>query len=387
MDFKKYITHTFMIIIIIVIALALIEELSVSFPKTNNIADSSGASVLLPFGKNNKYGYYSADSNVIISTQFLYATHFSGNWAYVEIRDIVFNNKNLVAWRGAALRKDGILFKYPRLSLIDSFNEGLARASKTITSGRISISNSLVGFINENGEWVIEAKYQHAFPFSEGLAAVAERNMSWGFIDKQGNHIFCPCYSEARSFSEGKAIIKHDDKNGVLFRNGNCVLLDNVRRIRDFKEGYAIAEIVQNSPEEAMVCILNDKAEICARLKDVKFEDNCQFGNELAPVKNTENLWGYINSKGEWAIVPQFVYASSFHEGKAGVCEIAQNGERVCGFIKPDGSYLIEPVYQGVGDFVNGFAPIEYVLDGPGERYVVLEKHIDINGHIIAHHL
>ena len=42
-------------------------------------------------------------------------------------------------------------------------------------------ANGKYGFKNKSGEIVVQAKYQDAFAFSEGLAAV-QLNEKWGFI-------------------------------------------------------------------------------------------------------------------------------------------------------------------------------------------------------------
>src|SRR5688572_3761124 len=47
------------------------------------------------------------------------------------------------------------------------------------------------GYINTAGELVIEARYDDAGPFSEGLASVNKRG-KWGFIDQNGNEIIEP---------------------------------------------------------------------------------------------------------------------------------------------------------------------------------------------------
>ena len=50
----------------------------------------------------------------------------------------------------------------------------------------VKTGNSMkVGFIDPQGQWVIEPKYEQAEPFSQGMAAVKE-NGKWGYIFRQG---------------------------------------------------------------------------------------------------------------------------------------------------------------------------------------------------------
>ena len=57
------------------------------------------------------------------------------------------------------------------------------------------------------GNWVIEAKFEYADSFSEGLA-VAKVEDKYGFIDKPGEFVIQPIYENALSFSEGFAPVK-----------------------------------------------------------------------------------------------------------------------------------------------------------------------------------
>jgi hypothetical protein len=68
---------------------------------------------------------------------------------------------------------------------IYSFSEGLAMARK----------DDLIGFINNKGEWIIEAQFETARGFQNGIARV-EKDGKWGLIDKEGNWVLLPKYKE-----------------------------------------------------------------------------------------------------------------------------------------------------------------------------------------------
>lgn len=81
---------------------------------------------------------------------------------------------------------------------------------------------------------------------------------------------------------------------------------------------------------------------------------------ELIPV--CENgKWGYINSKGEWVIKPQFFLNDSklggesisfFSEGLARV----KSANGLFGFINAKGDFVIPPIYKQVTSFHEGVA-------------------------------
>lgn len=47
----------------------------------------------------------------------------------------------------------------------------------------------MIGFINQNGEWVIKPKYSRAYSFECGLASVKSHNGKWGEIDRTGKEV------------------------------------------------------------------------------------------------------------------------------------------------------------------------------------------------------
>lgn len=56
--------------------------------------------------------------------------------------------------------------------------------------------------------------------------------------------------------------------------------------------------------------------------------------------------WGFINTKGEWVVRPQFEYAGYFHNGLAKVIVKGKTG-----YIRQDGTMAIEPWFEEGDDF------------------------------------
>lgn len=86
------------------------------------------------------------------------------------------------------------------------------------------------GFLNVNtGKIVIEGKYEHAWIFSEGLAAVVEPDGKMGFIDNTGEYVIAPelDYSASHDyvFKHNVCCIEDRDGNqGLLDRKGQWAL-------------------------------------------------------------------------------------------------------------------------------------------------------------------
>lgn len=118
------------------------------------------------------------------------------------------------------------------------------------------------GFIDTQGNYVIQPQYDDATRFSQGLAAV-NAGGQWGYIDPSGAYAIQPRFSDARIFSEGLAAVCADGKWGFIDKTGSFVI----------EPAYAGAET---------------------------------FVNGVAPVQNGEGLWGLIDKQGKVVKAPQY---------------------------------------------------------------------------------
>lgn len=124
--------------------------------------------------------------------------------------------------------KEGeVLFEpyYNNYEYIGSFIEGLAivheRNGAYTDDGPPghNFENVDYGFINEDGHG-IALGYECASNFNEGRAAV-KKNGLWGFIDKDGNEVVEFAYDEARDFYDGMAAVCMEGKWGYIDIDGN----------------------------------------------------------------------------------------------------------------------------------------------------------------------
>ncbi|EFS2175116.1 WG repeat-containing protein, partial [Campylobacter coli] len=111
------------------------------------------------------------------------------------------------------LDKNGEFAIEPKFDYVWSFGEGLVAVKL----------NGKWGFIDKNGEFVIEPKFDDTRSFWEGLAGV-KLNGKWGFIDKSGKIVIKPKFDDTRSFWEGLAGVKLNGKWGFMDKNGKIVI-------------------------------------------------------------------------------------------------------------------------------------------------------------------
>ncbi|EPV1882855.1 WG repeat-containing protein [Campylobacter coli] len=78
-------------------------------------------------------------------------------------------------------------------------------------------------FLDKNGEFAIESKFDSGGHFSEGLAGV-KLNGKYGFIDKNGEFAIKPNFDDAWYFREGLAKVGLNGKYGLIDKSGKIVI-------------------------------------------------------------------------------------------------------------------------------------------------------------------
>jgi len=124
------------------------------------------------------------------------------------------------------------------------YNEGLIKIWK----------GSEVGFANEAGKIIIPCKYKDTLGFSEGLAAVENKNNLWGFIDKNNNVVINFQYDECNSFRENLACVGLNNKKGFINKDGKIIIPLIYDDVGNFEESYPANENIKLA-----VVKLNDK--------------------------------------------------------------------------------------------------------------------------------
>lgn len=151
-------------------------------------------------------------------------------------------------------------------ALVGDFHNGLAWfASK---------KGNRFGFINQEGDVVVEPEYHAVNDFSEGYAGVLIKD-GWGVIDLDGKLRIRPDFDGIGTFSQSMCAVKKDGQWGYIDRDGDWVIQPKYQRARQFSEG-------------------------------------------LAPAHNGV-AWGYINPDGQYVIDPKFDEAWPHENGLASV--------------------------------------------------------------------
>ena len=203
------------------------------------------------------------------------------------------------------------------------------------------------GYINSKGEWDIEPRFEATHVFSATGMAPAVLNNQTGYINRKGEWVIPPQFDTGSVFTvSGLALVVREGKYGLIDIKGNWITVPNFDEIRfSVKQGliyltgpalikrgdaWSVVNLPQGAP---IVDLLIDKAK--------------HFSEGLAAVE-TDGKWGYVNSKGEWAVPPRFDTADDFSHGLA---LISVNGKY--GFIDDVGNLAILPQFEFAHGFYN----------------------------------
>ncbi len=158
-----------------------------------------------------KYGYVDRTGRLVITGAYSLANHFSDGLAAVQIGD----GKGRERYGYIDLSGEPIIPL--KLTSASAFCEGVAVVHRR---GRRWRGMSLV--INRNGVTVRELPYQSFGPFSEGLLATCSGE-TYGFVDIEGQWVVEPQFDQVNPFKQGLAEIQRGDWYGLIDKTGRFV--------------------------------------------------------------------------------------------------------------------------------------------------------------------
>lgn len=115
-------------------------------------------------------------------------------------------------------------------------------------NGRLFISNgSGYQMISTTGEIVGSTTYEDARLFLDNTYAAVKLNGKWGFVDDQGNMVIEPQFEDARSFSNGFAAVKKDGLWGFITKTGAVAIEPQFEDAKDFNSNGCAFIFVDNA--------------------------------------------------------------------------------------------------------------------------------------------
>lgn len=239
------------------------------------------------------------------------------------------------------------------------------------------------GYIDRNGNWIIEPRYDDVQNFNEdGIAEVSIRPR-WFYIDRTGKKIEKPKYCEyelVENFSNGLAPFENNSgKRGYVNKSGKVVIKPRFCVVGNFStNGLAPVTLIKNKPLRISFKKRHNECKSCLRrmskacyidrtgtiVIEPKFDDAGSFSDNGLAWACLNERFGYIDKTGNFVIEPRFYDACDFEQdGWACVCFDGK-----WGFIDRTGKFVIEPKFGAVESFAeNGLAHVSSVL-GVGDH-------------------
>lgn len=302
---------------------------------------SVGACSSIPQGA--RWGYIDRTGKPIIQPQFHLALPFSEELALVSLGDrLAYINKS----GSVVIRLDA------QFNDASDFSEGLA-AVRTQTLEW--------GFIDRTGKIVIEPQFRcrhtggPSCGFHEGLAAVGVGD-NWGFIDKTAKFVINPQFSDAGHFSEGLAPVRKGEW-GFIDKTGRMVIRPQFHDADSFSQGLAVVRMLQKWG------FINKTGRVAIPLR---YDWARAFSDGLAIVMTENGVrknYSYVDRTGRVAIKLPLSYeergflnpVEPFSEGLACVAV----GDKY-GYIDKTGRVIINPRFSRANRFSDGLAPVEF---------------------------
>ncbi len=199
------------------------------------------------------------------------------------------------------------------------------------------------GYMNSKKEVVIKPQYSSCSSFNNGLAKVKSGN-KYGFIDTKNKWIIAPNFDNTSDFKEGVAVVYIGDSTGLINTKGEyLVKLEYGIQIREPSEGRLL--VIKNNIYGFID--LNGK-----KITEIDLTSASDFNNGFAKVEVEAGRFGYINKTGKLAIPAVYlVLSDAFNEGVAVVYN--ENG---CTYIDTTGKQIINKYYASGTSFHNGKA-------------------------------
>lgn len=242
------------------------------------------------------------------------------------------------------MRNDGAILTKEFYGSCDEFIDNIAVCSAQ-TTGWV--------YLSPEGQTVLRSDRFIARNFSEGLAAAMTKEGLWGYIDMKGEWRISPKFSTALEFHEGLAAVEFNDHWFYIDRKGEYTIDPSSR---DFQSAFlgpfwsGVARVVGDNTTG----LIGRSGNWIVHPGKLSIEDDFKYG--LAPA-SMGGKFGYVDTKGEWVVKPQFSFALPFTDELAAVY-IGQDNKRKAGYINTKGDWIIAAEFDATRRFCSGLAPV-----------------------------
>lgn len=296
---------------------------------------------LFGFIDNGKLGYMDINHKVIIPTSAGLEKEAYGSLPYFSNGFAVFKKDNKYGLVNKA-GKTVIPFEYSSLYFFPVLNNTLLANKSVVLYGNYGVintnnkviipfeydditaplpgkyfvvkKNNKFGLKDINGKDVLPTEYTQLTINADNNVILAKKGDDYGFMDMKGNWLFkkTSAVYTLLDCKYGMILCKVNDKYGFLNLKGEEVIPTQFDWADYFNE-FGIARVgnrKKGSTYSNLYGYINKQG---GTVIPIQYETLYQFTNGYAMAKDlATNRYGFLNSKGEWALKPTYISASNF---------------------------------------------------------------------------
>jgi hypothetical protein len=172
----------------------------------------------------------------------------------------------------------------------------------------------------------------------------------WGYIDKEGKYLINPQFDNAYLFVNGMAKVLIDKKYGFISKDGKYQVNPLYKNASSFNEDISCVVVENGYPS-----YINKKGEVLFTVNNAEYCRNFHEGLAAVCIKDK---WGFIDKKGKINIQPQFEEVSDFKNGYSVISQKCKE-EVLKGFINGKGEVKINPQFKDAYPFSENLALVK----------------------------
>jgi len=184
------------------------------------------------------------------------------------------------------------------------------------------------GYINPQGKWVFKPILDKAKAFSEDNIARVYRDNKWGFVKSDGSFLIEPRFNDVSPFQQGLAAVQEQKGDDYYYINskGEKAFQQQFCRAQVFSD-IGLAAIA-SCPTIPVYTVSLDKVE--------------------KTTTNGKENWGYINTKGDTVIKPQYKRADTFNKFSVASIRDSANNSKL---INVKGELVVDTAFEYLWGF------------------------------------
>lgn len=196
------------------------------------------------------------------------------------------------------------------------YTDTFPEAGKFINDLAVVRRDSLWGYLQRNGKWLIEPKFQSATSFEKGRYAIVKSKGKFGAINIKGEFVVPPQYDIIKVSVPGYFEFKEGGNIGLLDSTGHVVIKPGAYSKFSVTGLKCVAAHTGDSLfiyQQDGSLITNNKISDC---KSNRYNENflCQQETGSKATKDKKRLWGLMSPAGKWIIEP--VISGSVYDTK-----------------------------------------------------------------------